>query len=326
MLFINAAAMRQAVLLPQVIDTVEDAYRLFAAGDFYMPERPFFQSGEDALVCMPCFTKEVISIKVLTLFPGNPAKGLPYINGLLLLNDRPDGRTLAIMDAGILTALRTGAVGGVAMRCFSRADASRLGVIGCGTQGFYQIQYACAARKIREVWLFDSLPGKDYGSYIERLQQALGEQAPCFRVAGDAAELVQNSDIVVTTTTATAPVMPDDPELLRGRCFVGIGSYKPGMRELPDAIWQLADHVVTELPFAMEESGDLCQPLAAGIITEERVKYIGDILTAERRPVPPPAGATTYFKSVGMGLLDLCVAKYIYEQALRQGLGQQVDM
>jgi len=324
-LFINAAAMRQAVTLPRVMDTVEDAYRLFAAGDFQMPERPVFQSGEDTILYMPCFTKELISTKFLTLFPGNPARGVPYISGLMLLNDRLDGHTLAVMDAGMLTALRTGAVGGVGMRCFSRADARSVGLIGCGTQGFYQIQYACAAREIREAWLYDSLPDKDYGSYIGRLQQALGEKAPAFRVAKDAAELVQNSDIVVTTTTATAPVAPDDPELLRGRCFVAIGSYKPGMRELPDAIWRLVDQVVTELPFALEESGDLSQPLEDGIITEERVKYIGDILTAGY-PAPPAPGETTYFKSVGMGLLDLCVSKYIYEEALRQGLGQQVEM
>ncbi len=325
MLFINGAAMRQAVTLSQVMDRVEDAYRLFVSGDFDMPERPVFQNGEDTILYMPCFAKEVISTKFLTLFPGNPAKGLPYISGLMLLNGRADGQTLAVMDAGTLTALRTGAVGGVGMRCFAPAGAHRAGLIGCGTQGFHQLLYACDARDIQEIWLLDSQPGKDYDGFINRLRQELGERAPAFHVAEDSRQLAANSDIVITATQAAAPVLPDDPELLRGRCFVAIGSYKPGMRELPDAIWQLVPEVVTELPFALEESGDLSQPLAAGLLTEERVKYIGDLLT-QGRPEPPAPGATTYFKSVGMGLLDLCVAKYIYEQALALGLGQKVEM
>lgn len=326
MLFINREQMRQAVALPQVMDRVEDAYRLFASGDFYMPERPVFQQGEDTVLYMPCFTADTISTKFLTLFPGNPARGLPYISGLMLLNDRLTGATLAVMDAGLLTALRTGAVGGVGMRCCARADAKSVGLVGCGMQGFYQLQYACAARDIHEIWLYDSLPGKDYDSYIAQLKEALKEKAPAFHVAQSAAELVGHSDIVVTATTATAPVLPDDAALLRGRCYIAIGSYKPGMRELPDAIWQEVDHVLTELPFAMEESGDLSQPLEAGLITPERVRYIGDLLTEQRRPAPPEPGQTTYFKSVGMGLLDLSVSRYIYQRSLELGLGLEVEL
>ena len=96
------------------------------------------------------------------------------------------------------------------------------------------------------------------------------------------------------------------------------------MRELPNAIWRLVSHVYTELPFAMEESGDLSQPLADGLLREDQVKYIGDWLMKDQRPLPQ-SGETTYFKSVGMGLLDLNVAQLIYNKALETGVGQKVE-
>jgi ornithine cyclodeaminase/alanine dehydrogenase-like protein (mu-crystallin family) len=118
--------------------------------------------------------------------------------------------------------------------------------------------------------------------------------------------------------------VPDNPDLLRGKCFVAIGSYKPQMREMPNAIWKLVDNVFTELPFAMEESGDLSQPLADGLLRKEQVKYIGEWLLQKERPLPKP-GETTYFKSVGMGLIDLNVAQLIYNEALKFGIGQKVE-
>lgn len=325
MLILNEKDMRRAVTLPQVMDKVEDAYRIFASGAFYMPERPVVMHGKETLLYMPCFMEGCFGTKFLTLFPDNPAKGMPYIDGLMLLNNAETGKTEAILDGSFLTALRTGAVGGVGMRCFTPMQSRSVGVIGCGKQGFHQLLYACEARPIEEIYLFDALP-KDFDSFIAQLRAELGEKQPRIHVCANVEELLSGSEIIVTTTPATAPVVPDDAALLRGKSFICIGSYKPQMRELPNAIWELVDVVYTELPFAMEESGDLSQPLADGLLDESRVRYIGNLLSAERRPTPPAPGSTNYFKSVGMGLLDLNVAQLIYQEALKQGLGQRVEL
>ncbi len=325
MLILNEKDMRRSVTLSQVMDKVEDAYRIFASGAFYMPDRPSVMHEGNTLLYMPCFMESCFGTKFLTLFPGNPAKGLPYIDGLMLLNDAASGKTEAILDGSFLTALRTGAVGGVGMRCFTPLESSSVGVIGCGKQGFYQLLYACEARQIQNIYLYDAFP-KDFESYIAALKRELGKNQPTIHVCDRVEDLLTASDIVVTTTTATSPVMPDDASLLRGKSFICIGSYKPEMRELPNAIWQLVDHVYTELPFAMEESGDLSQPLADGIITEARIRYIGDLLSEQQRPTPPSPGSTNYFKSVGMGLLDLNVAQLIYQAALQHGYGQNVNL
>ena len=323
MLILNESDMKKTVNYAQVMDKVEDAYRVFQSGKFYMPHRPTITHGKNTLLYMPCFMDDCFGTKCLTLFPDNPARGHPFIDGLMLFNDHETGKTLAILDARYLTALRTGAVGGVGIRNFSRADCKSVGIIGAGQQGFFQAIYASTARNIQDICLFDTA-SKNFDAYVKSLRQALPKPAPKIQVCSTVEQLLEKSEIIISATPATAPVVPDDPELLSGKCFIAIGSYKPEMRELPNAIWKLVENVYTELPFATEESGDLSQPLADGLLRMEQVKYIGDWLMQEQRLLPQP-GETRYFKSVGMGLLDLNVAQLIYSEALKIGIGQKVE-
>jgi ornithine cyclodeaminase/alanine dehydrogenase-like protein (mu-crystallin family) len=258
-----------------------------------------------------------------SLFPDNPQKGAPYIDGLMLLNDVETGKTLSIMDGSFITALRTGAVGGVGMRHFTAADCHSVGLIGAGKQGLFQVMYACEARDIHDVYIYDAM-NVDYASFIKRLETVIKGKKPNFHICSSVEELLAKSEIVVCATTSPSPVVPDDADLLKGKHFIAIGSYKPEVRELPNAIWQLVDHVYTELPFACEESGDLSQPLADGLISLENVRYIGELLSNCAKPKLPQAGETTYFKSVGMGLLDLNIAHLMYNEALKRNLGQKV--
>lgn len=94
-------------------------------------------------------------------------------------------------------------------------------------------------------------------------------------------ELVRNSDIICTTTPSTTPVLPDDKELLRGKCIIAIGSYMPEMKS--DAVLDLVDNVYIELPYACEESGDLSQPLASGKLTKDRIKLMHEYLISGKR-------------------------------------------
>ena len=126
--------------------------------------------------------------------------------------------------------------------------------------------------------------------------------------------MASKSEIICTTTPSTNPVLPNDRELLEGKCIIAVGSYTPEMREIPDVIWDLVDNVYIELPYACEESGDLSQPLAEGRLTKDRVVLMDQYLAsgADEETV---ARKTTYFKTVGMGLFDVCIAQKILEQA-----------
>ena len=323
MLYLSQRDITQAVTLDQVMDRVQEAYCIVQRGDFQMPDRLTVEYQENTFCYMPCLYKDAAAIKILSLNPQNPSQGLPYIRGLMLLSDANNGDLLAMLDGGFLTALRTGAVGGVGIRHFSRPDCHRVGIVGAGTQGFYQALYACHAREIRQITLLDCREVPQ--TYLQQLQETLAAygKTPEITVAQTPQELLANSDIVVTTTTSPKPVLPDDPALLKGKCFVGVGSAKPDMREYPDAIWSLVKKVYIEEPFACQESGDLALPLEKGILSMDRVDYIGAYLLGSEQPLPQE-GETTFFKSVGIGLLDLCVSQLIYQQAKEKGLGQPV--
>lgn len=296
----------------QMMDQIEEAYRIYGSGEFYMPPRPTVEHENKQLMYMPCYTKDIIGTKILSIFPENSKLGLPSIDGIVLLNDYTTGAPLAVMDGQSVTAWRTGAVGGVGIRHLSRKDCRTVGIIGAGMQGFHQAVYACEARDIHTVYVFNH-SDRDLTDYLERLKKAIDKEDVKVVQCKAVEELVRNSDIICTTTPSTTPVLPDDKELLRGKCIIAIGSYMPEMREIPDAVLDLVDNVYIELPYACEESGDLSQPLASGKLTKDRIKLMHEYLVSGEKEIKE--GQTTYFKSVGMGLFDVCIAQKLYEVA-----------
>ena len=299
--------------LNEMMDQIEEAYRIFGAGDFYMPPRPVVEHDNKTLMYMPCYTKDIIGTKILSIFPDNARLGLPSIDGVVLLNDQKTGAPVAVLDGQSVTAYRTGAVGGVAIRHLSRKDCHTAGLVGAGTQGFYLALYACAARDIHTVYVYNH-SDRDLSEYLDRMKKAIDKPDIKVVQCKTIEELVVNSDIICTATPSEEPVLPDDSALLDGKCIVAIGSYTPQMREIPNAIWELVDHVYIELPYACEESGDLSQPLAEGRITEEQTVLMDQFL-ASGADEDEITRKTTYFKSVGMGLFDVCIAQKLLEKA-----------
>lgn len=312
MIVLSKEQIEEMVDPDQMMDQIEEAYRIYGSGEFYMPPRPTVEHENKQLMYMPCYTKDIIGTKILSIFPENSKLGLPSIDGIVLLNDYTTGALLAVMDGQSVTAWRTGAVGGVGIRHLSRKDCRTVGIIGAGMQGFHQAVYACAARDIHTVYVFNH-SDRDLTDYLERLKKAIDKEDVKVVQCKAVEELVRNSDIICTTTPSTTPVLPDDKELLRGKCIIAIGSYMPEMREIPDAVLDLVDNVYIELPYACEESGDLSQPLASGKLTKDRIKLMHEYLVSGEKEIKE--GQTTYFKSVGMGLFDVCIAQKLYEVA-----------
>jgi len=139
----------------------------------------------------------------------------------------------------------------------------------------------------------------------------------------DARALLARTTLVIAATTAASPVLPEEPELLAGKHFVSIGSFKPAMQELPDAVYKLAGELAIDAEAARQEVGDVLRPLAKGILTPESVYWIGDLISG-RRPID--VNRTTAYKSVGMALYDLYAAQAFYEAATRRGVGQEISL
>jgi ornithine cyclodeaminase/alanine dehydrogenase-like protein (mu-crystallin family) len=137
------------------------------------------------------------------------------------------------------------------------------------------------------------------------------------------AEILEQSDIVVTATFATEAVLPNDKELLKGKCFIAVGSYKPEMRELPDGVFELTDTIYVDLLHALDESGDLITPMKTGLLSRNRIQLLHTLLN--NKPVIHP-GETTVFKTVGMALMDIYAAGYLFQKAEGAKAGVFVDM
>ena len=321
MLLLNKKDIEKSVDLNGMMDQIEDAYRIFASGEYYMPPRPTVEHDNKTLLYMPCFTNSSLGTKMLTIFPENASMGLPAIDGLVLMNDPKTGKPLAILDGQTVTAYRTGAVGGVAIRHLSRKDCHTVGIVGAGVQGFHLALYACAAREIHTVYVFNH-SNRDLTDYLARLEKAIDNPAVKVVQCNTVEELVENSEIICTATPSEKAVLPNEKALLEGKCIIAIGSYTPVMREIPDAVFELVDAVYVELEYACEESGDLSQPLADGILTKDKVRYMHELIDSGKEV---DSRKTTYFKSVGMGLFDVCVAQKLMDDATQKGIGQQVE-
>lgn len=313
MIVLGKKEIEELVDLNEMMDQIEEAYRIFGAGDYYMPPRPVVEHENKTMMYMPCYTKDMIGTKILSIFPENAKLGLPSIDGVVLLNDSKTGAPMAVLDGQCVTAYRTGAVGGVAVRHLSRKDCHTVGIVGAGVQGFHLALYACAAREIHTVYVYNHSE-RDLTEYLARLEKAIDNPGVKVVQCKTVEELMKNSEIICTATPSESPVLPDSKELLDGKCIVAIGSYTPKMREIPDVIWDLADKVYIELPYACEESGDLSQPLEEGRITEDRTVLMNEFL-AFGEPEEEVTKKTTYFKSVGMGLFDVCIAQKLLEKA-----------
>lgn len=321
MLYLGQRHMDVAVTPGEVMSAVERAVRLHAAGAYEMPPRIHLDHQENTVLYMPCFVESVFGTKMLTLFPGNAAKQRPVIEGLMLLNDAETGVPLALFNGAKLTALRTGGVGGVGVRHTSPAQATTIGLIGAGVQGWHQLIFAAASRDLVRISVLD-LDRERLSGFVRRLRQVLPQVEVTEAASPEA--LLLASEIVITTTNATCPVLPDDPELLRGKHFIGIGSYKPDMREYPEAVYRLIKRLLIDTEHGLHESGDLLLPLERGWIQPEQTETFGHLLTSAHADEAAQE-ETTLFKCVGMALLDLVVAELIYQRALERGVGQRIE-
>lgn len=320
MLYLNKQDISSLIVYDEVIKIIEKAMEIYEGKAFTMPDRITVNvSDTETYLYMPCFTESVKGTKVLTLNSENYKLKKPMLQGIMLLNDAQSGEIKCILDGASVTAYRTGAVGSTGIKYTSKESCKNLGIVGTGVQGLYQALYAASVRPLENIYVYD-LDKKKCAEFANNLQSYL----PKIKIqpTEDTEELVKKSEIIVTVTPSSNPVIPDDESLLKGKHFVGIGSYKPNMREYPESIYKLIDKVYIDVDFAAEESGDLITPLEKGWLKEENIEtlYSGIINNNIDK------SKTTLYKSVGMALFDILVAEYIYKKAVEKNIGQKLQL
>jgi len=317
MLFLNEKDILEAVTMVDVIDAIDEAYKIYEEQQFNMPVRTQVKETENTLILMPCITDNVIGTKLVTSFPRNTDH--PTLHGLIILNCSETGEMKALLDGSFLTGFRTGAIGGSAIRHLAAKGATKLAIIGTGVQGFYQAIAACAERSITDIYLYNRSIEKLEG-FKESLTEWVGDKIQ-LHTTNSVEDAIEHAEIIITATTSSEPVLPDKKYLLENKLVIGIGSFQPDQREFPKALYEVTDKILIDTDDAIEESGDIKIPLDHGWITKDSVQSMSSYL-----PTKSDNGHKgVIFKSTGMALFDVVVADLIYQRAIEKEIGSRLQ-
>ena len=303
--FFNGENVRAAVSPERALDAVRDAFVAYARGEWTMPPKvyvPAYPEGD--FRAMPALGAGHALLKWVTSFPGNPAQGLPTVTGLVLLSDASNGMLKAVLDAGAVTSLRTGAAAVLAAETLGRPDAETAAVIGAGVNGEAAARTFIARGRPVELWDIDR-------TRAEEVAERVGAEVAAGREEALAADLL-------VTVTPGRQVVLDEGSLLRGQHASLMGADGPGKAEIAVAElervrvfcddWEQASH-----------NGDLVHAVEAGGLARDDVSQLGDVLigTAEGRKSDDDI---TVFDSTGLAIQDLAIALAALESADELGL------
>lgn len=328
MLLLNAADVRKALPMNEAIEAMKHAYASLSAGAAVVPLRtPLPIPNSDALsLFMPAFVDSqrgsALAVKVVSLFPTNPARGLAYIQAAVLVLDPETGQSIALLEGSSLTAIRTGAAGGAAIDLLARKESKVAAIFGAGAQARTQLEAVCTTRPIETVFV--------HARTIENARAFAAEMKGTgfvrqeIRVAQSPKEALEHADIICTATTSSNPVF-DDADVNPGTHISAVGSYTRDMQEVPAETLQRAKVFVDSRSASLEEAGDLIQPIQAGLFGETHIcGELGEVILG-RLPGRGSSEEITYFKSVGLAVQDAMAAQVALANARKMGIGTEVD-
>ncbi|HEY8583920.1 MAG TPA: ornithine cyclodeaminase family protein [Capillimicrobium sp.] len=301
---LDHGAVLAAVTAQEAIDRVRDAFLRFQRGEWSMPAKVYLESPPHGdFRAMPARGGELAMLKWISSFPHNPsATGLPAVMGVVCLSDARTSQPLALLDAGAVTALRTGAVAAVAAEALAREGAATAGIIGCGLHG------AWAARCLAAAGYADGVCADARPEAAAALAAELGWRA------GTREEALA-CDVVSCVTPGFEPVV-DVKDLRPGLHLNMLGADGPGKAEATVGAVRSCALFCDEWAQA-SHGGELTGAVEAGLVTREQVTDLGDVL-AGAAPGRPGPQTVTLFDSTGLAIQDLAVAGAALE-ALRAG-------
>jgi ornithine cyclodeaminase/alanine dehydrogenase len=308
-----------SVPVGQIVGWVEEALRLKGLGKTEMPPKPGIHTMPDAFIhAMPAYLPDLkaAGMKWVSGYPDNFKKGLPYISGLLILNDPETGIPIAVMDCTWITAMRTGAVTAVAAKYLARPDASVIGIIGCGVQGRSNLEaLAAVLKKITTVKAYDARP-ESQKAYVEEMGKKFK-----FNVVGVGSpkEAVISSDVVVTAV----PIAKDPQPVIEDSWL------KPGALAAPvdlDTLWK-AEVMQKVDKFCVDDTPQILRFKSEGYLKSLPEIYadLGEIV-AKKKPGRQNDKERIMSMNLGLALEDVAVAIHIYQTALEKGIGRKLPL
>ena len=305
--FFSARDVEAAVPPEVAYEVVRDAFVAHARGEWTMQPKLYvtnYPAGD--FRAMPALGGGHALLKWVTSFPGNPARGLPTVSGLVILSDAETGAVVALLDAGSVTALRTGAAAALAAVTLGRAGAATATVVGTGVNGRAAARTFVALGRPVALWDVDE----------ERARTAADELGAT--VSGSLAEAL-DADLVVTVTPGKEILLAEG-SLRAGQHVSLMGADGPGKAEI--AVAELArSRVFCDDWEQASHGGELAAAVEAGAVARDDVTVLGDVL-AGTTPGRRDDDEITVFDSTGLAIQDLAIARAAVERAGERALTQ----
>ena len=296
----SARDVEAAVSPERAVEAVREAFVAYARGEWTMPPKvyvPAYPAGD--FRAMPALGAGHALLKWVTSFPGNPARGLPTVSGLVLLSDASDGSLRAALDAGAVTALRTGAAAVLAAETLGRQDADTAAVIGAGVNGRAAAKTLLARGRNVMLWDVDE-------------QRARATAAELGADVASSREAALSADLLVTVTPGHEILLPEG-SLRPGQHASLMGADGPGKAEI--AVGELARaRVFADDWEQASHNGELVHAVEARAITQAEVTELGAVLAGDQPGRQSPDDITV-FDSTGLAIQDLAVSLEAMEHA-----------
>ena len=326
-LILSNEDVKKVIDMKEVIDVVEEAFKEKALGYVEMPPKIYltFETYNGDLRVMPAYLrrKGIAGVKIVNVHPDNPKKyNLPTVMAIIELVDPKMGAPLALMDGTLITAYRTGAAGGIAVKYLARKSSEIVAIIGAGTQARTQLLAISKVLKdIKEVRVYDIIREKAK-AFIEYVSNIIPDAKA---VASDNIEqAVRGADIVITVTPSRKPIVMKE-WIGEGVHINAIGADAPGKEELDPGILKRAKIIVDDYEQAMH-SGEVNVPLSKGILSREDIyAELGEIVSG-LKPGREDEREITVFDSTGLAIQDVATAWYVYNKAVRMNIGSRIKM
>jgi ornithine cyclodeaminase len=257
--------------------------------------------------------------KLVTVFAGNAAKGLPTHHAVILLFDPETGAPAALMDGRYITAVRTAAVSAVAVRHLARTGSTVLAILGSGVQARSHVESLCRTQVVREVRAWSPTP-----EHLARfVADARSLSSAAVRPAGTAEEAVRGADVIVLATSSATPMVRSE-WVGTGTLVISLGAYRPEMREMDPVLVARARVIVDSRAAALVEAGDIVQGIRDGRFSAAHIAgEIGEVLLGRIRGRRSP-DEVVIFKSLGMAVEDVAAAHLAYRRAREKGMGRGI--
>lgn len=310
---ITQQQVREILNIAEAVRVVERAFGDYGEGRVQMPPKPYLHFEEGDLRCMPAYVPELglASVKNVNVHPGNT--DLPTVMATVTVVDPDTGFPLAVMDGTWLTAMRTGAAGGIAAAHLCREDAATAGIIGAGRQAETQLEALLAVRSGIETVLLSDVRSERAEEFARWVREQFGLQA----AAATAEETVRRADVLITVTPVREPIVRAE-WVQFGTHINAIGADAPGKQELDAEILQVGKVVVDSWEQA-SHGGEINVAVSEGIVDREHVHAdIGEVV-AGKKPGRENAEEVTVFDSTGLAIQDCACAALVYRKLVEEG-------